>query len=236
MRFTPISVVIAAQRHADRPQPREVWQAFRRLCLPPVDVDFIYACLWKRLSVGARLKAIWPSVSERCPFDSSVEDIHHCTKTCSWLTIPVRALQCAFPSLWTSSGRATIGRWCSNYPHLFLTRAPGVLMWKAVRVLWSCKCDVVFQKARLTVHDYIRVLHSEVLKWLAMPDLSLDHDAVRLYAGALRGWLTDRNIPMSEGSDVASHKRAGPALPQPDRYFRRQTFDGWGRREPEWPA
>ena len=77
-------------------------------------------------------------------------------------------------------------------------------MWKTVRVLWSCRCDVVFQKARLTVDDYIRVLHSKVLMWLAMLDLSLDHDEVRLYAGALQVWLTNRNIPVSEGSDVAS--------------------------------
>ena len=60
-------------------------------------------------------------------------------------------------------------------------------MWKAVRVLWSCRCDEVFQKARWTGDDDLRVLHSEVLKWLAMPDLSIDHDAVRLYAGALEG-------------------------------------------------
>ena len=103
-------------------------------------------------------------------------------------------------------------------------------MWKAVRVLWSCRCDAVFQKARLTVDDYIRVPHSEVLKWLAMPDLSIDHDVVRLYAGALHRWLTDRNIPVSEGSDVASQKRAGPALPQLDRYFRRQTVDRVGQK------
>ena len=103
-------------------------------------------------------------------------------------------------------------------------------MWNAVRVLLSSRCDVVFQKARLTVDDYIRVLHSMVLKWLAMPDLSLDHNAVRLYAGALQGWLTDRNIPVSEGSDVASQKRDSPALPQPDRYFRQQTVDRVGQK------
>ena len=60
--------------------------------------------------------------------------------------------------------------------------------------------------------------------------LSLDHDAVWLYAGALQGWLTDRNIPVSEDSDVASQKRDGPALPQPDRYFRRQTVDRLGQK------
>ena len=83
LRFTPISAAIVAQHRADRRQPRQVWQVFRHLCLPPADLDFIYACLWKKLSVGARLKAIWPSVSDRCPFDSSVEDIYHCTKACS---------------------------------------------------------------------------------------------------------------------------------------------------------
>ena len=108
--------------------------------------------------------------------------------------------------------------------------APGVLMWKAVRVLWSCCCDVVFQKAQLTVNDYLRVLHSEVLKWLAMPDMSLDHEAVRLYAGALQGWLADRNIPVREGSDIAGQKQACPAQRQPDCYFRRQTVDRVGRK------
>ena len=114
-----------------------------------------------------------------------------------------------------------ISRLCSNYPQLSLTRAPGVLLWNAVRVLWSGRCEAVFQKARLTVNDYLRVLHSEVLKWLAMPDLSIDHEAVWLYAGALQGWLADRNIPVREGSHVASQKRACPAQRPPDRYFRR---------------
>ena len=121
-------------------------------------------------------------------------------------------------------------------PQLSLTRAPGVLMWKVVCVLWSCRCDAVFQKARLTVDDYLRVLHSEVLTWLAMPDLSIDHGTVRLYAGALQGWLTDRNIPVSEGSDVASQKRAGPAQQQPDRYFRRQTVDRVGQKRARFAA
>ena len=167
-----------------------MWQAFRRLVLPQADLDFIHTCLWKKLSVGARLKAIWPSVSDRCPFDSSPEDVYHCSKACSWVTIPVLALQWTFPTVSSSGGRLPIGRLCSDYPRLPLSRAPGVVMWKAVRVLWSCPCEVVFQKARVTVNDYLRVLHSDVLKWLAMPDLSLDHEAVRLYAGALRGWLT----------------------------------------------
>ena len=34
-----------------------------------------------------------------------LEDIYHCTKACSWLTIPVRALQCTFPLVWGSGGR-----------------------------------------------------------------------------------------------------------------------------------
>ena len=127
-------------------------------------------------------------------------------------------------------GRVPIGRLCSNYPQLSLTRAPGILMWKAVRVLWSFRCEVVFQQARLTVNDCLRVLHSEVSKWLAMPDLSLDHEAVRMYAGALQGWLTDRNIPVCEGSDVAGQKRPCPSPQQPDRYFRRQTADTVSRK------
>ena len=225
LQFTPVSAALAAERRADRRQPKEVGQAFRRLILPPRDLDFINTCLWKKLSVGAHHKAIWPSVSDRCPFDSSLEDVYHCTKACSWLTIPVRPVKCTFPPVWSSRGRVPIGRLCSDYPQLSLSRAPGILMWKAVRVLWSYRCEVVFQKARLTVNDYLRVLHSEVLKWLAMPDLSLDHEAVRMYAGALQGWLTDRNIPVCEGSHVAGQKRPCPSPQQPDRYLWQQTVD-----------
>ena len=53
LQFTPISAALATQRRADRRQPKEVWQAFRRLALPPQDLDFIHTCLWKKLSVGA---------------------------------------------------------------------------------------------------------------------------------------------------------------------------------------
>ena len=60
--------------------------------LPATDLIFIHTCLWKKLSVGSRMKAIWPFVLHRCPFD-----VYHCTKSCSWLTIPVWALQCMFP-------------------------------------------------------------------------------------------------------------------------------------------
>ena len=108
-------------------------------------------------------------------------------------------------------------------------------MLKAMRVLWSCRCDAVFQKAQLTADNYLRVLHSKVLKWLAMPDLSIDHDAVRLYAGALQGWLTDRNIPVSEGSDVAGQKRAGPAQPSHSQIgvFGDRQSTGWAKRGSE---
>ena len=135
------------------------------------------------------MKAIWPAYSDCCPFDSALEDVYHCIKACSWLTIPVRILQCTFPSVWGPGGRVPMSRLCSDYPLLSLTRAPGVLLWKAIRVLWSCRCATVFQKAKFSVQDYLRVLHSEVLKWLAMPDLSLDHQAVRLFAGAWRAVL-----------------------------------------------
>ena len=63
-----------------------------------------------------------------------------------------------------------------------------------------------------------------------MPDLSLDHEAVRMYAGALQGWLANRNIPVCEGSDVAGQKRPCPSPQQPDRYFRRQAADRVSRK------
>ena len=177
-----------------------------------------------------RLKAIWPSVSDLCPFDSSLEDVYHCTKACSWLTILVRALQCTFPPVWGSVGRVPIGGLWYDYPQVYLTRVPGILMWNAVRVLWSCRCEVVFQKARLTVNDYLRVLHSEVLKWLAMPDLSPDHEAMRMYAGALQAWPADRYVLVCEASDVAGQKRPCPGPQQPGRFFRRQTVDRISRK------
>ena len=81
LEFTHVSAALAAQRRADGRQPKGVWQAFRRLVLPPQDLDFIHTCLWRKLSVGARLRAIRPSVSDRCPFDSSLEDIYHCRES-----------------------------------------------------------------------------------------------------------------------------------------------------------
>ena len=52
LQFTPLSAAPAAQRRADRQQPKEVLQAFRRLSLPPEDLDFIYTGLWMKLSGG----------------------------------------------------------------------------------------------------------------------------------------------------------------------------------------
>ena len=62
LQLTPLSAALSAQRRADRRQPKEVWQAFRRLVLLPHDLDFTHTCLWKKLSLGARLRAIWPSI------------------------------------------------------------------------------------------------------------------------------------------------------------------------------
>ena len=103
-----------------------------------------------------------------------------------------------------------MSRLCSDYPLLSLTRAPGVPLWKAARVLWSCSCEAVFHKTKFTVDDHLCILHPEALKWLAMPNLSLDHEAVHLYAAALHGWLTDHDIPVCPDSDVASQKRPPP--------------------------
>ena len=46
--------------------------------------------------MGPRMKVIWPLVSDKCPFDSAIEDMYHRTKSCSWLTIPVRACSALF--------------------------------------------------------------------------------------------------------------------------------------------
>ena len=54
-----------------------MWRAFHRLHLPPKGLDFIFTCLWKKLPVGKRLQAIFPTVPSTCPLDGAVEDMYH---------------------------------------------------------------------------------------------------------------------------------------------------------------
>ena len=43
LQCTPISAALAPERRDERRQPKE---AFRRLIVPPQDLDFIHSCLW----------------------------------------------------------------------------------------------------------------------------------------------------------------------------------------------
>ena len=60
----------------------------------------------------------------------------------------------------------------SDYPKLSLTRPPGLLLWKTIRVLWQYRCDVRFRGSLPDISTFLSVLHSEVAKWLEMLELS----------------------------------------------------------------
>ena len=139
----------------------------------PQELDYIHTGLWKKLPVGQRLHVFFPWVPPTCPFEGSQEDMYHRLKACSWLTVPVRILQCTFGLVFSASGRAPINRLRTDYPLLSLTRAPGLLLWKIARVLWVCRCNVPIRSAALDHSAFLRVLYSEVSKWLEMPSLSL---------------------------------------------------------------
>ena len=166
------------------PKDSALWRAFHRLRLPLQDLDFICTGLWKKLPVGKHLRAFFPWVPPACPFEGAQEDVYHRLKACSWLTIPVRILQCTFPAVRSATGRAPISQLCTDYLLLSLTRAPGLLLWKVARVLWVYRCDVRMRSANLDHSAFMRVLHSDVAKWLEMPSLSLSHEAVHMF---LRG-------------------------------------------------
>ena len=113
--------------------------------------------------------------------------MYHRLKACSWLTAPVRILQCTFGPVFVASGRAPISRLCTDYPLLSLTRAPGLLLWKIARVLWVYRCDVRIRGAVLDHSAFMRVLYPEVSKWLEMLSLSLSHEAVHLFLRGIQG-------------------------------------------------
>ena len=73
-------------------------------------------------------------------------------------------------------------------------------------MLWQYRCDVRFRGTVAHISAFLRLLHSEVAKWLEMLDLSLAHKAVHLYMEGLQGWLSDRNIPVHDGSAVDVQK------------------------------
>ena len=76
-------------------------------------------------------------------------------------------------------------------------------------MLWQYCCDVRFRGIVPDISAFLRLLHSEVAKWLEMPEMSLAHHAVHLYMEGFQGWLFDRNIPMRDGSAVDMQKCLG---------------------------
>ena len=162
------------------------------------------------MSSAVRLHSISPNVPPTCSVRGAREDVHHRVEACPWLVMPVRVLDCNFPVVQSASGRAPTSPLCSDYPKLSLTRAPGLLLWKTIRVLWQYRCDVRFCGTVPDVSAFLRMLHSEGAKWLEMPELSLAHQAVHLYMEGLHGWLSDRSIPVKDSSVVAMQKRTPP--------------------------
>ena len=126
--FTSVTQSVASVLRTDRRQDSAVWRAFRRLRLPPQALDFIYRGLWKKLPVGKCLHAFFPWFPPTCPFEGAQEDVYQRLKACSWLTIPVRVLQCTFLAVRSVTGRAPISRLCIGYPLLSLTRALELLL------------------------------------------------------------------------------------------------------------
>ena len=59
-------------------------------------------------------------------------------------------------------GAHPFGCLCSDYPLLSLTRAPGLLLWQTVRVLWVCRCEVHMQGVAPNNDTFRRILHSDV--------------------------------------------------------------------------
>ena len=104
-----------------------------------------------------------------------------------------------FPAVQSASGCAPTGRLSPDYSKFSLTRAPGLLPRKTAHVLWQYRCDVRFCGTVPDISAFLRLLHSEVAKWLGILELSLAHQAVHLYMEGIQGWLSDRNIPVRDG-------------------------------------
>ena len=88
--------------------------------------------------------------------------MYHRVKVCPWLVIPVRILQCTFPDVATSAGQVPMSSLCSDYPELFLTRVPGLLLWKTAKVPWNCRCSVAFRSAVPNLDAFFCIVHSEL--------------------------------------------------------------------------
>ena len=148
---------------------------------------FIHIALWKKLVVGERLHSIFPNIPPSRSVCGAREDVYHRIEVCPWLVVPVRVLDCTFLAVQSAYGHAPTGRLCSDYPKLSLTRAPGLLLWKTIRVLWLYRCDVRFRGTVPVpnISAFLRMLHSKVAKWLEMPQQSLAHQAVHLYMEGL---------------------------------------------------
>ena len=135
------------------------------------------------------------------------------------MTIPVRILQCTFPAVHSATGRAPISQLCLDYPLLSLMGARGLLLCKVARVLWVYRCDVRMRSAVPYHSAFMRVLHSDVAKWLEMPSLSLGYEAVHMFLCGIHGWSADRNVPFVPGSEVDGSKRPPSSLPDNKLYM-----------------
>ena len=83
----------------------------------------------------------------------------------------------------------------------------------------SFQCKLTF---RYSTQRYLNGLLCRTYLWITKRFL--------LFAGALEGWLTNRNIPVSPESDAAGQKRDNPVPQHPNRYFQKVTVDRVGRK------
>ena len=98
-------------------------------------------------------------------------------------------------------------------------------------MLWVNCCDVHIRGVALDHSAFMRVLYSEVSKWLETPLLSLSHEVMHLFFRGVQGWLSDGNIPVLPGSQVDRAKRPANSSGTPDPYgFRPDKADKVGRK------
>ena len=177
---------------------------------------------------GGEATTIFPSIPNTCPLCGTVEDVYHRTKACPWLALLVCVLNSTFRAVQSAKGRAPTS---SDYPTLSVTRAPGLLLWRSVKVMWQYGCMVQFRGEAPDRPLFVRLLHSETAKWLAVPELSLA-TAVSPFLHALEGWLRGGEVPVQSGSAVDALKRpVSQVNPAPDPHmFRPLHWDKAGRK------
>jgi ribonuclease HI len=180
-----LSQCVGEVTNVDERQPIEVWRKLSKLQLPGKDKDFIRQALWKKLPTGLRLQRIFPSLSRLCPLCGVVEDNNHRLKACPFLSPPLLVLRQLFGPVEVAGSSVEISRLCTDHALLSLSTVQGVLLWKAIHVLWIYRCRVLFDKERADQLDFIRLLKESLSWWQVQPALAVSTHAVHLFRSGL---------------------------------------------------